>query len=146
MAADSELKRFVDAQQRDYEVALAEIKNGRKRGHWMWYVFPQIRGLGFSSTSQHYAIHDLNEAQSYLRHPILGQRLVEICKALLELDGSNAHLVFGSPDDLKLKSSMTLFAAVPGSDLVFQQVLEKYYQGKMDIPTLTLLDRYLSLP
>ena len=141
MAGEAVLKRFIEAQSRDYEIALAEIKAGRKRSHWMWYIFPQVKGLGFSSTSQFYAIRDLKEAQAYFRHPVLGQRLIRISVALLELEGSNANLIFGSPDDLKLRSSMTLFAAVPDSDPVFQQVLQKYFQGKPDPHTLTLLNR-----
>ncbi|MBE7169250.1 MAG: DUF1810 domain-containing protein [Williamsia sp.] len=130
------LKRFIDAQQTDYATALSEIKNGRKRSHWIWYIFPQIQGLGFSSTSKYYAIQDLEEAKSYLEHPQLGSRLVEISKALLELESNDAYRIFGTPDDLKLKSSMTLFAAVPGTDPVFQQVLEKFFKGVKDENTL----------
>jgi len=141
MAGTPDLKRFIDAQQHDYELAFAEVSAGRKRSHWMWYIFPQIKGLGFSSTSQRYGINGLKEADIYLRHPVLGERLITICRALLDLEVNDANLVFGSPDDLKLKSSMTLFAAVPDSDLVFQQVLDKYFQGKADLHTLTLLNR-----
>jgi uncharacterized protein (DUF1810 family) len=107
----------------------------------MWYIFPQLKGLGFSSTSQYYSINGLKEADAYLRHPVLGQRLINICMALLDLNVKDANLIFGSPDDLKLKSSMTLFAAVPGSDIVFQQVLNKFFKGKADSHTLTLLNR-----
>lgn len=139
MAHEPNLQRFLDAQARDYAAALAEIRSGRKRSHWMWYVFPQVRGLGFSSTSQHYAISDLAEAAAYLRHPVLGKRLVEISTALLGLAGGDANRVFGSPDDLKLKSSMTLFAAVPGADAVFAHVLAKYFGGVRDSKTLQLL-------
>jgi uncharacterized protein (DUF1810 family) len=141
MTADSELKRFMEAQQRDYETALAEIKNGRKSSHWMWYIFPQIRGLGFSSVSRHYGISGLKEAEAFLRHPMLGPRLTAICQALLDLAGSNATQIFGSPDDLKLCSSMTLFAAVKDSDPVFQQVLDRFFRGKPDPQTLTILNR-----
>jgi len=141
MAGSSDLKRFTDAQERDYAIALAEIKEGRKRGHWMWYIFPQIKGLGFSSTSQHYAIAGLKEAEAYLRHPVLGQRLIGICQALIALQENNATKILGSPDDLKLRSSVTLFEAVPDSDPVFQQVLDKYFQGKRDTATLTLFNR-----
>lgn len=133
-----DLQRFLDAQARDYAAALAEIKSGRKRSHWMWYIFPQIQGLGFSSTSQHYAIRDLAEAAAYLKHPVLGKRLIEISTALLGLAGHDANRVFGSPDDLKLKSSMTLFAAVPGAEAVFAQVLAKYFGGVPDGKTLQL--------
>ena len=141
MAGTPDLKRFLDAQQRDYELAFAEVSAGRKRSHWMWYIFPQLKGLGFSSTSQYYAINGLKEANAYLRHPVLGQRLINICRALLDLNVNDANLVFGSPDDLKLKSSMTLFAAIPGSEIVFQQVLDKFFKGKADSHTLTLLNR-----
>ena len=108
MAAD--LSRFLKAQERDYAQALREIQSGRKRSHWMWYIFPQIQGLGFSSTAQFYAIENLQEAKDYLAHPVLGARLKEISSALLQLDGLTASEIFGYPDDLKLRSSMTLFA------------------------------------
>ncbi len=141
MATDSQLKRFIDAQQRDYEIALAEIRDGRKRSHWMWYIFPQVKGLGFSSTAQYYGIADLKEAEAYLCHPVLGQRLITISQALLALENANATQIFGSPDDMKLRSAMTLFAAVKDSEPVFQQVLDKYFQGKADLQTLTILNR-----
>jgi uncharacterized protein (DUF1810 family) len=137
----SNLTRFVDAQVTDYQQALAEIKAGRKRSHWMWYIFPQIQGLGFSSISQRYAIKDADEAAAYLQHPVLGARLLEISQALLGLASSNATSVMGSPDDLKLRSSMTLFAAVPGASPVFQQVLDKFFAGKPDGQTLQMLGR-----
>jgi uncharacterized protein (DUF1810 family) len=133
------LQRFVDAQNTDYPQALAEIKAGRKRSHWMWYIFPQIQGLGYSSISQRYAIQDAREAAAYLQHPVLGARLVEISQALLGLASSNATSIMGSPDDLKLRSSMTLFGAVPGASPVFQQVLDKFFAGKPDSQTLRLL-------
>jgi uncharacterized protein (DUF1810 family) len=141
MAGDKELKRFIEAQQRDYETALAEIANGRKRSHWMWYIFPQINGLGFSSTSQYYSIADINEATAYFRHPVLGERLVAICQVLLALENTTATQVFGSPDDMKLQSCMTLFAAVKNSDNVFQQILNKFFKGKPDSQTLIILNR-----
>ncbi|MGZ3778413.1 MAG: DUF1810 domain-containing protein [Mucilaginibacter sp.] len=141
MAGDTQLKRFIDAQERDYEIALAEIRNGRKRGHWMWYVFPQVKGLGFSSTSQLYGIANLKEAEAYLRHPVLGQRLITISNELLNLENANAADIFGNPDNMKLRSAMTLFAAVKDSDPVFQQVLDKYFLGKADLQTLTILNR-----
>ena len=139
MPAQLNLQRFLDAQATDYAPALAEIKNGRKRSHWMWYIFPQIQGLGFSSISQRYAIQDAAEAAAYLQHPVLGARLLEISQALLGLAGSNATGIMGSPDDLKLRSSMTLFGAVPGASPVFQQVLDKFFGGKPDGQTLRLL-------
>ncbi|TPG71701.1 DUF1810 domain-containing protein [Hymenobacter nivis] len=141
MANAFNLQRFVSAQETAYPQALTEVKNGRKRNHWMWYIFPQIQGLGFSEISQHYAIADLAEAAAYAQHPVLGPRLVEICTALLGLAGSDAGRIFGSPDDLKLKSSMTLFAAVPGADPIFQAVLAKFFGGVRDAKTLQIIGR-----
>lgn len=141
MLQENNLQRFLDAQATDYPQALAEIKAGRKRSHWMWYIFPQIQGLGFSSTSQHYAIRDAAEAAAYLKQPVLGPRLREISGELLKLAGCDASRVFGSPDDLKLRSSMTLFAAVPGADPVFRAVLDAYFGGKADEKTLRQLGR-----
>lgn len=136
MAAD--LSRFLKAQEQDYEQALREIRSGRKRSHWMWYIFPQIQGLGFSPTAQYYAIRDLQEARDYLAHPVLGTRLKEISSALLELDGLSASEIFGYPDDLKLRSSMTLFRMADLNEPVFLEVLEKYYDGKPDARTVEL--------
>ncbi len=134
----SDLSRFLKAQEHDYAQALREIRAGRKRSHWMWYIFPQIQGLGFSSTAQYYAIRDLNEAKDYLAHPVLGARLKEISEALLELDGLSAHEIFGYPDDLKLRSCMTLFRMADLNCEVFEQVLEKYYDGEPDRRTVEL--------
>lgn len=133
------LERFKQAQERYYETALAEIRNGRKRSHWMWYIFPQIAGLGSTDISRHYAIRDIGEATDYLVDETLGVRLTEICKALLELETGDALTVFGSPDDLKLRSSMTLFDAVPATFPVFGQVLDKYFGGERDQRTLDIL-------
>jgi len=141
MTTSPNLQRFIDAQQRDYDIALAEIKQGKKRSHWMWYIFPQIQGLGFSDTSRYYAIKDKAEAVSYLKHPVLGTRLIQICLALLQVSGKNASSIFGYPDDLKLKSSMTLFASLPNADPVFQAVLNKFFEGKKDEKTLQLLQQ-----
>ncbi len=138
MTKESNLKRFIDAQETAYQTALSEIRNGRKRSHWMWYIFPQIQGLGFSETARFYALKDREEAADFLAHPILGRRLLEICHELLGLTTNDAHHVFGSPDDLKLKSSMTLFAALR-SNPVFQQVLDKFYHGTQDDKTLRIL-------
>ncbi|MDN3551233.1 DUF1810 domain-containing protein [Mucilaginibacter aquaedulcis] len=135
----SELKRFLEAQQRDYATALSEIKAGRKRSHWMWYIFPQIDGLGYSDMAKRYAIKDLAEATDYLAHPVLGKRLKEIAAALLQLPGNNATQVMGSPDDLKLRSSMTLFTLVEGNDSVFDKVLKKLFDGHKDPATLQLV-------
>jgi uncharacterized protein (DUF1810 family) len=134
------LKRFTKAQETDYELALSEIKNGRKRSHWIWYIFPQIKGLGFSELSKFYAINNLAEAEAYLNDPLLSSRLAEISQVLLQLPGNNATDIFGSPDDLKLKSSMTLFASVPGAPAVFQNVLDKFFDSEKDEKTLQILD------
>ena len=136
MAAD--LSRFLKAQEQDYEQALREIRSGRKRSHWMWYIFPQIQGLGFSPTAQYYAIRDLQEARDYLAHPVLGARLKEISSALLDLNGLSASEIFGYPDDLKLRSSMTLFRMADLNEPVFLEVLEKYYDGRPDARTVEL--------
>jgi uncharacterized protein (DUF1810 family) len=136
----NDLKRFLEAQENDFATALAEIRRGRKQSHWMWYIFPQIAGLGFSSTSKFYAIKDRSEAQNYLAHPVLGERLVEISNALLEVEGKTANQIFGSPDDVKLKSSMTLFGALENTNPIFQKVLDKYFNGGKDQKTLELID------
>ena len=137
--AQYDLDRFLKGQARNYDAALQEIREGCKRSHWMWYVFPQIQGLGYSSTAQYYAIRDLGEARAYLQHPILRERLLEISNALLALDSHNASAVFGWPDDMKLRSSMTLFAQAEPSCDVFQRVLDQYFNGKMDENTLSIL-------
>ena len=134
-----DLERFIGAQEEIYADALAEIKRGRKRSHWMWFVFPQIQGLGFSEMSKRYAIKGIDEAEAYLNHPILGQRLIEICMALLALDSNDAYEIFGAPDDMKLRSSMTLFASLPDAYPVFKSVLDKFFNGAMDNATLHLL-------
>ena len=134
-----DLERFVRAQIGSYETALWEIRRGRKCSHWMCYIFPQIAGLGMSSTAQYYAIQDLQEAEEYLAHPILGPRLREISEELLKLDTDDAYAVFGWPDDLKLRSSMTLFSCAAVDEPLFQQVLDKYYGGEPDEKTLSLL-------
>ena len=133
------LDRFLDAQRGDYAVALAEVRRGRKTSHWMWYIFPQIAGLGQSSTARYYSIRDLEEAREYYAHPVLGQRLREISGALLDLRGSDPVAVFGGIDSMKLKSSMTLFALAAPDDPLFQQVLDKYYGGEQDALTLRIL-------
>jgi len=133
------LRRFVQAQQDDFERALSEILSGKKRSHWMWYVFPQFAGLAFSSTSQHYAIKTLDEARAYLAHPILGPRLLECAKAVADLECRSATQIFGSPDDLKLRSCATLFACVSPPGSVFHRLIGKYYEGAFDAKTLRLL-------
>lgn len=134
------LDRFVTAQQGSYQIALSEIRDGHKRSHWMWYIFPQALGLGKSATSQYYGICDIQEAIEFLRHPILGHNLVEISEALLELDTNNAAEIFGRPDDKKLKSCMTLFALAGRTEYpVFRKVLEKFFDGRQDRATLRIL-------
>ncbi|MFV5692943.1 DUF1810 domain-containing protein [Flavobacterium sp. LT1R49] len=144
MTDTNELLRFLDAQNQVYLKALAEIKNGKKDTHWMWYIFPQIKGLGSSETAQYYGIKDLNEATAYLQHPILGKHLIEISEEVSNLNGKTASEIFGTPDDMKLRSCMTLFANVKNADPVFQKVLEKYFNGLPDQLTLELLNRIKS--
>ncbi|MDE3183531.1 MAG: DUF1810 domain-containing protein [Bacteroidota bacterium] len=139
MNQSENLQRFLDAQLSEYEIALSEIMNGRKRSHWMWYIFPQIHGLGFSEVSRFYAIINMEEAENYLNHPVLGKRLVQISNVLLGLTTDNANIIFGSPDDLKLKSSMTLFSLLPNADPVFQRVLDKFFSGEKDQKTLQII-------
>ena len=134
-----DLNRFVRAQETVYERALSELRSGRKRTHWMWYIFPQIDGLAFSSTSEFYAIKSLAEATAYLDHPILGPRLLECAEAVLGVAGRSAREILGSPDDLKLRSCATLFACVSAPGSVFDRLLEKYYRGERDGKTLQLL-------
>lgn len=135
----ADLTRFFLAQQGVHEQALAEIRAGRKRSHWMWFVFPQLAGLGHSATAQYYAIADLGEAAEYLADPVLGPRLVEITTALLNQPNRDSGQVLGYPDGLKLHSSMTLFAQVPGASPVFAQVIDEFFGGQPDHATLSLL-------
>ena len=135
----TDLSRFQEAQESDHAIALQEVKQGRKQNHWMWYIFPQLAGLGQSSTSKYYAIKDRNEAQAFLDEPVLGQRLIEISQALLAHPHGDAHRIFGSPDDLKLRSCMTLFAALENTHPVFQAVLDKYFGGRPDPETVRRL-------
>jgi uncharacterized protein (DUF1810 family) len=135
----SDLARFHEAQHDVHERALAELRAGHKRSHWMWFVFPQIAGLGLSATAQRYAIRDLAEARAYLADPVLGPRLAECVQALLGVSGRTAHDILGTPDDLKLRSSMTLFAAAADDPAPFEAVLERYYDGKPDPATLERL-------
>ena len=134
-----DLARFVEAQAGDYDRALAEIKGGRKRSHWMWYIFPQIEGLGSSSMSRRYAIKSVAEARAYLDHPLLGRRLADCAEAAMGVEGRSAREVFGSPDDMKLKSCATLFASVTPPDSVFSRLLDKYFEGERDGKTLQIL-------
>lgn len=134
-----DLVRFVRAQTGDYTQALAEIRSGRKRSHWMWYVFPQFDGLGFSAMSKRYSMKTTAEAVAYLAHPVLGPRLVECAEAALGVEARSAFEIFGSPDDMKLKSCATLFAQVSPAGSVFERLLGKYFQGSRDAETLRLL-------
>ena len=134
-----DLNRFVQAQAEVYPRALAEIRSGEKRSHWMWFIFPQIDRLGYSSTARFYAIKSKDEAKAYLNHPLLGKRLVECSEVLLGIKGKSAAEIFDYPDDLKLRSSMTLFANVSEPDSVFSRVLEQYFEGRPDQRTVDLL-------
>lgn len=141
MSSQPDLFRFTSAHQSHYQQALSEIKGGRKYTHWMWFIFPQLQGLGHSATSQYYAIRDLEEARAFLQDPYLGGNLREICQALLKLDSSDALEIFGRPDDFKLRSSMTLFACADPQCELFEQVLAKYFGGRKDGRTLRMLGR-----
>jgi uncharacterized protein (DUF1810 family) len=134
-----DLQRFVDAQGGVFEQALAELKSGAKRSHWIWFVFPQIEGLGRSETARRYAIASRAQARAYLEHPLLGARLRECAQAICALRGRSAHEVFGSPDDLKFRSSMTLFAEVASDEGIFKEALRKYFDGRPDELTLKAL-------
>lgn len=134
-----DLNRFVRAQQHDFDRALSEIRSGRKHSHWMWYIFPQFDGLGSSTMAKRYAVKSMAEAKAYLQHPVLGPRVIECAEAALAVEGQSAHDVFGSPDDMKLRSSATLFAHVSPAGSVFEGILAKYFQGERDEKTLRLL-------
>jgi uncharacterized protein (DUF1810 family) len=136
-----DLTRFVVAQEGTYGQALGEIRAGRKVSHWMWFIFPQVKGLGSSPTSMHFAIGSRDEASAYLAHPILGPRLVECTEAVLRIEGRSALEIFGSPDDMKLRSSATLFAAVTPEGSVFQRIIDRYFAGEPDVRTIELASR-----
>ena len=133
--------RFVQAQDAVYERVRRELREGRKRGHWMWFVFPQLSGLGFSAMAQRYAIATLGEAAAYLEHPILGPRLIECSELVNQVEGRTINEIFGSPDDLKFHSSMTLFASIPDAPPVFDAALAKYFGGAPDRMTAKMLAR-----
>ena len=134
-----DLHRFVDAQAGVYEAVVDELRDGRKASHWMWFVFPQLRGLGHSPTAQHYGIASLDEARAYLAHPLLGERLRACTRLVLQVEGRSAHAIFGSPDDFKFRSCMTLFCfAAPDEDL-FDEALGRYFGGEPDPRTVGLL-------
>src|SRR5579884_3906715 len=139
MADPFDLRRFEDAQSGVYQTALAELRAGRKQTHWMWFVFPQLAGLGFSAMAQRYAIGSLDQARAYLAHPVLGQRLRACTQAVLAEEGRSAHEIFGGPDDLKFRSSMTLFAEAAPHEPLFWRALERFFGGEPDPRTLDLL-------
>ena len=135
------LSRFLDAQKGTFQRALSEVQNGCKQSHWMWFVFPQLKGLGRSHTARFYGIDSIEEAEAYLEYPDLGENLVRISTELLKIEGRTATEIFGSPDDLKLRSCMTLFANAHGSNPVFGKVLDKYFSGQQDKLTLQILEK-----
>ena len=138
---DSSLERFTSAQAYDYEAALSEVRRGKKTSHWIWYVFPQLRGLGRSEMARYYGISSLKEAKAYLSDPVLGPRLVEISEVLMELKDKDADRIFGGLDAMKVRSCMTLFAEVSEENSVFHRVLEAYFHGEKDKLTIDLLKR-----
>jgi uncharacterized protein (DUF1810 family) len=133
-----DLQRFIVAQDRVIETVREELARGRKQSHWMWFFFPQIAGLGFSAMSQNYAISSLDEARAYLAHPILGERLRELTEIVLQAEGKSAHVIFGSPDDMKFRSCLTLFAEASHEE-VFLRALDKFFEGTLDAATLGIL-------
>jgi uncharacterized protein (DUF1810 family) len=136
-----DLNRFLSAQEGVYERALAELKGGQKRTHWIWYIFPQIDGLGYSPTAKRYSIKSIEEAQQYLKHPVLGKRLLECTEAVIALKGGSLSEIFGYPDDLKFKSSMTLFEKIAGPGSVFSSALDRYCHGERDATTLRIVEK-----
>lgn len=138
------LERFIKAQERDYKTALEEIKRGKKESHWIWYIFPQIKGLGNSETSQYYSIQNIDEAKDYWNNKYLRNNLVEICNELLKLETSDILKVMGFPDNLKLCSCMTLFHLIAPEESVFKKVLNKYYDGNIDENTVRIFNHIIS--
>jgi uncharacterized protein (DUF1810 family) len=138
-----DLRRFVNAQVRVYDTVLAELRAGAKRSHWIWFVFPQLRGLGHSATAARYGVSSLDEARAYLAHPVLGPRLRECARLVAGIDGSSADDIFGWPDNLKVRSSMTLFARATDENAEFRAVLDKFYDGEDDPATVELLSAAL---
>ncbi|QFI64960.1 hypothetical protein EKH55_0086 [Sinorhizobium alkalisoli] len=139
MSEAFDLERFLKAQEGVYDIALAELRAGAKRSHWMWFIFPQIRGLGHSPTAQYYALSSMDEAIAYLRHPLLGRRILECTEAVNALKGRGALEIFGRPDDLKFRSSMTLFEAAAPTVGAFARALERYFEGIRDARTIDIL-------
>src|ERR1035437_7969346 len=139
MNTDNTLNRFISAQQKVYPQVLKELQTGKKTSHWMWFIFPQIEGLGHSPTAKYYSIKTITEAKEYLTHPVLGKRLLECSNIILKIEGKSADDIFGYPDNAKLKSSMTLFNFVSPEHKEFAEVLKKYFSGKQDEQTLSIL-------
>lgn len=140
MTDNINLDRFIEAQEGSYMHAVYELKKGRKTSHWMWYIFPQLNGLGSSTTATYYSIKNIEEAKAYIKHPLLSVRLDELCNILIDLESNNADMIFGYPDNLKLKSSMTLFSeASDAEENIFEQVLVKFFDGNIDEKTLDIL-------
>jgi uncharacterized protein (DUF1810 family) len=139
MIADTGINRFIRAQENIYPQVVNELQNGKKTSHWMWFIFPQIEGLGFSSTSKYYSIKTIAEAKEYVMHPVLGKRLLECSTILLNIEGKSAESIFGYPDNLKLQSSITLFSFTSTESTVFLNVLNKYFSKKKDQKTLDIL-------
>ena len=135
------LQRFVQAQEPVYAEVCAELQAARKRTHWMWFIFPQLKGLGQSDTARYFGIDSLEEALAYWRHPVLGQRLKECAELVLHSTGTSAHEIFGTPDEAKLRSCMTLFAEVAGDEPVFRQVLQRFFEGKPDSRTYAIVQQ-----
>lgn len=136
------LERFLSAQEQSFDIALKEIKNGKKVSHWMWYIFPQIQGLGFSEISRYYSIIDLQESKLYLNHNILGNRLIKVSEILLTIEGKTANNIFAYPDDLKLKSCMTLFKYISPENSIFHKILDKYFNKEDDYKTLEIINKF----
>lgn len=141
LAMHSDLSRYIDAQRTEYESALSELRNGKKWGHWMWFIFPQVRGLGNSEASQYYGVANIDEAKEYLNHPVLGRRLIDCTNAVMALSKSTIDQIFGAPDNLKFISSMSLFSCVPGAPNVFQSALERLNKGNRDRLTVEILNK-----
>lgn len=135
-----DLDRFVTAQESCYDTVMSELKAGDKRSHWMWFVFPQIDGLGTSATARHYAIKSMAEAKAYLSHPLLGIRLQECVALLLQINGKTAYQILSTPDDMKLQSCLSLFSLASPEEPSFKEALAKYYEGEMDVRTIQLLN------
>ncbi len=133
------LQRFVDAQATAYRQVCEELRAGRKRSHWIWFIFPQIRGLGHSEMAQHYGVSSRQEAEAYLAHPVLGARLRECTRLVVEVEGRSVDQIFGDPDNLKFRSSMSLFASAAPDEPLFRQALQKYFGGQLDPNTVALL-------